>query len=217
MIQKPRPRKQRFMFKEYSENTIRFDITNQSDTKLLGTEFGKLILQSFIDECPVKGVYTFGRIGMGKTVFSTAIINSFNNIEDLLIDVKHKVRYRFYDTYPKCHHLDYYDFLRPDFEYKNKIDLKPDEIIIAEWSEYIPKRPIDWFEPDKIEIELYHCFDKKSICTERKSDILNFNTITSEGSMRFASMIGYGNGIKIIQKLKEINSIQHLIVNPSEL
>lgn len=211
------PRKPRFMFKEYTDETIRFDITKQNDTKILGTKIGKHILNSFKNNHPIKGVYIFGRIGMGKTVLSTAIINSFENTDDLLIDVKHKIQYRYYDTYPGCYHLDYYSFLRSDFQWKEKIQLNDNEMIIAEWSDYLPKRPISYFEDDKIEIELYPCFDKKTICTQRGVEKLNFTTITADGSMRFATFIGYGNGIDLIKKLKIDKDLEPIIVDPNEL
>lgn len=209
-------RKPRFLFKEYSEGTIRYDITNQTDTKLLGKKIGSLVLQSFKSNLPVKGIYTFGRIGMGKTVLSTEIIKRFENTEDLLIDVKHGVKYRHYDTYPQCWHIDYFDYFY-DSRLKTKFDLKEDEMIIAEWSDYIPKRPVNFFENDKIEIELYHCFDKKDIVTKTRTKVLNFDTITSEGSMRFASMIGYGNGIAVIEALKKDKELSKIVVDPSEL
>lgn len=215
--QRPRPRKERFLFKEYSDETVRFDITDMNNTKLLGNVLGTAILKSFKDNIPVKGMYTFGRIGMGKTVLSTETIKSFENTEDLLIDIKHRVIYRYYDTYPKCYHLDYYNYLRLDFPYKDRIILDSDSMIIAEWSEYVPKYPINYFEDNRIEIELFHCKDKKDIVTQRKTDILNFSTITEEGTMRFASCIGYGNGIDLIKKLKMEQSIQALIVDPNEL
>lgn len=210
-------RKDRFLFKEYTEGKIRYDITSQNDTKLLGSVFGSVILSNFKHDNKIQGIYTFGRIGMGKTVFSTAIIKSFENTEDLLIDVKHGVRYRFYDTFPKCHHIDYYDVRCPDFEYKDKIELKENELIIAEWSERIQRNPIDFLEEDRIEVELYHCFDKKSICNEHFTDYLNFSTITSEGSMRFASFIGYGKGIAVVEELKAKEEVKHLIVDQNEL
>lgn len=210
------PRKSRFLFKNYSKDTIRFDITKQIDTKLLGEKIGCLILQSFKNNFPVKGIYTFGRIGMGKTVLSTTIIKNFENTEDLLIDVKHGVKYRHYDTYPQCWHIDYFDYFI-DNKLRIKTDLKEDELIIAEWSDYLSKRPVNFFEENRIEIELYHCFDKKDITTKTKTKVLNFDTITSEGSMRFASMIGYGNGIAVIEALKQDQELSKIVVDPSEL
>ena len=205
-----------FLFEIYSEDTIRYDITEQSDTKLLGESLGKFFLESFKTGTPVKGMYVFGRIGMGKTVLSTAIINSFENTKDLLIDVKHRVDYRYYDTYPACHHVDYYRFGRTNFPCNEQIQLKENEMIIAEWADNLIKRNKLYFEEDRIDIELYHCFDKKNICKELSTPVFNKN-ITAEGSMRFASLVGYGNGIQVIKKLKKDKNLQHMIVDSSEL
>lgn len=213
-------RKDRFLFSSYSTGTIRYDITKLSDTKLLGKKLGIEFLNSFKNNIPVKGMYVFGRIGMGKTVLATELIRNFENTDDLLIDVKHKVQYRYYDTYPKCYHLDYFYFLQDDFQWKNKIELKDDEMIIAEWSDYLPrspKDPIDYFEEDRIEVELYYCFDKKNICKEHWTNALNFTTITNDDSMRFASFIGYGKGINFIESLKQDQELNSLIVDPKDL
>lgn len=209
-------RKKRFLFKEYTDGTIRYDITDQNNTKILGKIVGQQILDSFKNNIPIKGLYVFGRIGMGKTVFSTEVIKNFESTEDLLIDVKHKIQYRYYDTYPKCYHIDYYDFLH-DFKWKEKIELKTDEMIIAEWSDFLPKRPINYFENDRIEIELYHCFNKKDICTQTKTKVLDFNEITKEGSMRFGTIIGYGNGIQIVENIKQNIDVKQFEVDPKEL
>ena len=211
------PRRKRFLFKEYSVGLCRFNITQQDDTKILGSKIGLQVLSVFHNNIPIKGIYVFGRIGMGKTVLSTSIIKSFENTEDLLIDIKHKVIYRYYDTYPKCYHLDYYSFLRKDFPWKEKIELKSDELIIAEWSDYLPKQPVNYFENDRIEIELFYCFDKKDIITQTKVDAINFNEITADNSMRFASLIGYGAGIQLIENLKNDSELKQLIVDPTEL
>lgn len=209
-------RQSKFLFQTYFKNSIRYDITEQSDTKLLGQYLGKLFLESFKNNIPVKGMYVFGRIGMGKTVLSTAIINSFENTENLLIDVKHRIDYRYYDTYPACHHIDYYRLGRNAFPYNERIQLKDNEMIIAEWSDNLIKRNKLYFEKDRIDIELYHCFDKKNICRELSTPVFSKN-ITTEGSMRFASLIGYGNGVSIIKSLKQIDELSRLIVNPDEL
>ena len=201
-------RKQKFLFKENGIDTVRYDITKQSNSKVLGENLGIQILNSFKNNIPINGLYVFGRIGMGKTVLATAIINNFENTEDLLIDIKHDIQYRYYDTYPKCYHLDYYSYRHKDFQWKNKIKLNSDEIIIAEWSEYLP---INFFEKDRIEIELYHCYNKNDVYEKIKTRVLDFSEITSEDSLRFASLIGYGNGIKIIENLKNIDNLNNFI------
>lgn len=203
-------RKQKFLFKENNIGTVRYDITNQSNSKILGENLGLQILNSFKNNVPLKGLYVFGRIGMGKTVLATAVISNFENTKDLLIDIKHRIQYRYYDTYPRCYHLDYYSYRRKDFQWKNKIELNSDEIIIAEWSEYLPS---NYFENDRIEIELYHCYNKNDIYEKINTRVLDFSEITSEGSLRFASLIGYGNGIQIIENIKDNNKLNNFIVN----
>lgn len=200
----PIKRQKQFMFQEPSNAQARFDITKQEDCKQLGQQIGSTILQFFKEKTPVKGVYVYGRIGIGKTILSTHIVKSFDNVENLLIDIKHKVPFRKYSCWPAVYAYDCYS--RRNAFYRNLWNsqlgdfpaMGLDEMILVQWSEWFPKEKM---ENDRIEIELMHCMDEQELWTNL-SMTENAIDLNRPKTMHFASLCGYGNGAAAVEMLK---------------
>ncbi len=198
------PRQKQFMFQEPANAQARFGITEQEESADLGRRIGSVILSLCRRRTPVKGVYVFGRIGIGKTILSTNLVKSFDDAEDLLVDIKHRVLFRKYSCWPAVYAYDCYSRRDPFGvrAWNRNIGKFPamgqEEMILVQWAEWFPKERM---EADRIEIELMHCMDEKELWT-RPSMTENAEDLNRPGTMRFASMCGYGNGCAAVEMLK---------------
>ncbi len=187
------------MFPEESENAACYDITDIKETENLGKHLGKLITQSFKDDAPVKGLYLFGKIGIGKSILVKNIINSMEKNTDKEIDVARREDTRKYNmVYPNVLHNDYYSNRFSRF-YESAPILNKNEMIIAEWADNLKD---DFFDKDRIEIELLYLLPDESFSEKKTVLIRETKEMENPDVTRYATLIGYGNGIDVIEKLK---------------
>ncbi len=188
----------KFKYDKDVENTLRLSISNENDTLALGNEIGNIISSMYHLNVPVTGIYLYGKFRIGKSTLIKGIVNSLEHIENNeKVDVKRMTRFQKYEmVYPNVYHIDYFKDRFTGFQV-TPIELKDNEMLIAEWPETLNENSL---EKNRIEIELLELGPNENI-TE-KSDVMIYQKLQHRQAL-YASMIGYDNGVQLIWKLKE--------------
>lgn len=193
-------RDEKFMYSDDSENTFRVDITDKSNTEKLGKLIGNLIVETYNENNPLKAIYLTGVAKTGKTTLTENIMKSFSAPDDFTIDRKPK--YQIYDNvYPKVHHIDYFA-KRHLAKGINKESLNEDEFLIAEWPDALNPEQL---EENRLEIECEIILENETITGKKLDFITRYIHFDKEerSHTRYATIIGYGNGIELLKKVKE--------------
>lgn len=128
-----------------------------------------------IKDIRISGIYLYGKYKIGKSTLANSITNNLNQ---------------------KVTHIDFFS-KRYTGKPVKKIELSENEILIAEWPEVLEDNA---FEENRLEIEFCELKENESI-TE-KSEVLIYNK-SPENRTLYVTMIGYGNGIELLKKVKE--------------
>lgn len=212
-------RPDRLLFVQPEEGQARFNVAQKDKFHLLAEKIGRLVLKSWKDGQPVMHVGIFGRTHIGKSEFANAVFSQLEGAEGMSLKSRTRME-RIEATFPKCFHVDYwqYEGIRKTAYLKNP--QAADELLISEWTELLAETEL---QADRIEVELLR--------TESEGDILKkysemempfpaypgfrFRPKFRQGKMFSiftATVAGYGKGIELVEELKAAEDLKDIIL-----
>lgn len=212
-------RPNRLLFVQPKEGQARFNVAQKDKFHLLAEEIGRLVLKSWKNGQPVMHVGIFGRTQIGKSEFANAVFSQLEGAEGLSLKSRTRME-RIEATFPKCYHVDYwqYEGIRKAAYLKNP--QAADELLISEWTEMLAEQEL---QADRIEVELLR--------TESEGDILKKYSemktpFPAHPNARFiqkniygktfnvftATVAGYGKGIELVEELKAAEDLKDIIL-----
>lgn len=202
-------RRKDFAFQHPGLGQARFLIAEIESTRLLGSEIGKSIVNSFKNGQPAYEALLFGDSMSGKSKIANWMFKEFKGSDGKSLNPQTSME-RFSDTFPQCLHIDYWRHEGLHKLMYRGWNRRDNEFLLAEWSERMPSQAI---HPDRIEIEMLNCNEIED-AWKRLSFISTFDKSLerwrSSGNIRIASIIGNGNGIEIVESIKSSECLKSL-------
>lgn len=207
------------MFTE--DGVAKMNISELNSAKEIGNLIGKLIAESFRSNKAVKEACLYGGYGAGKSSISNFILSGFDDSDGCEIRGQTRIQ-KIKTTYPKCRHIDYRMHSGNPMVWKMLPDYKipqldEDEFLIGEWCEFLTK---DYLFDDRLAIEIIsaHTLEKALAKTEylapfNEMQKAMLDLVNSMSRVRVMSVVGFGHGKELVDKLVESEICQKLAIN----